>query len=396
MKKSLFLMAIFLCITSIGFASDYDVTADLIHTSSSWNSPNPISSASGGHVLWDLTYGVYLDYEPSGRYSILISLLHSLGFSIQTTTAGLENVDLSNYDIIVICLGSSWYGTYSAAQVEAIKIFVENGGGLLIIGENTSGPNLNINPVANAFGVTCGISFLWPFDLYITDLSTHPIFDNVTQIYYRMAGEISADPPSEYVATYDGFGVAAIAEVESGKVVVLGDVNCWDNVYIGNAGNQLFAENTFKWLATRRPQEVSVDIKPQSCPNPLNLKSKGVLPLAILGAEDLDVMSIDPSTVRISRAGSEMGVAPIRWSSEDVSTPFEGDSCECHEQGGDGYLDLTLKFNSQELVEQLDLHQYAGESVSLFITGNLKEEYGSTPIEGQDCIKILKNEIKRK
>ena len=29
--------------------------------------------------------------------------------------------------------------------------------------------------------------------------------------------------------------------------------------------------------------EITVDIKPGSCPNPLNLKSNGVLPVAILG-----------------------------------------------------------------------------------------------------------------
>lgn len=55
------------------------------------------------------------------------------------------------------------------------------------------------------------------------------------------------------------------------------------------------------------PSQVPVDVKPTSCPNPLNVGSKGVLPIAILGAEDFDVTTVDPESVRLE------GVAPLRW-----------------------------------------------------------------------------------
>ena len=42
-----------------------------------------------------------------------------------------------------------------------------------------------------------------------------------------------------------------------------------------------------------------VDIKPGSCPNPINVKSKGVLPTEILGTEDFDVTMVDPASVRL-------------------------------------------------------------------------------------------------
>jgi hypothetical protein len=135
---------------------------------------------------------------------------------------------------------------------------------------------------------------------------------------------------------------------------------------------------------------VFVDIKPGSCPNPLNLKSKGVLPVAILGTEDFDVTTIDPNTILLTREGIEEGVAPIRWSYEDVATPFEGELCDCYDEGEDGYLDLTLKFDTQELVETLGLSDEAGNTIRLTLTGNLKEEEGGTPIEGEDCIWVLK------
>lgn len=135
---------------------------------------------------------------------------------------------------------------------------------------------------------------------------------------------------------------------------------------------------------------VFVDIKPGSCPNPFNLKSKKLLPVAVLGTEGFDVTKIDPDTIQLSREGIEEGVPPIRWSYEDVATPFTGELCGCHDLNGDGLLDLTLKFKTQELVETLNLDDVAGDTIPLTLTGNLKEEYGGTPIRGQDCIRIKK------
>jgi hypothetical protein len=42
---------------------------------------------------------------------------------------------------------------------------------------------------------------------------------------------------------------------------------------------------------------VALDIKPGSCPNPINIKSKGVLPTAIVGTSCFDVTQIDPASV---------------------------------------------------------------------------------------------------
>ncbi len=113
------------------------------------------------------------------------------------------------------------------------------------------------------------------------------------------------------------------------------------------------------------------------------------MPVAVLGAEDFDVTTIDPLTIFLSREGIEDGVSPIRSDYEDVATPFEFELCDCHDFNGDGYMDLTLKFKIQELVEELELDAHAGETIPLNLTGNLKEEDGGTPIVGQDCVWIL-------
>jgi len=116
---------------------------------------------------------------------------------------------------------------------------------------------------------------------------------------------------------------------------------------------------------------IAVDIKPASCPNPLNVGDKGVLPVAILGSEVFDATEVDPAAVLLA------GVAPLRWALEDMAGP------QC--SGPDGYLDLTLKFKTQEIVAALgDVHD--GDVLTLMLTGNL---FDGTPILGDDEVWII-------
>jgi len=129
------------------------------------------------------------------------------------------------------------------------------------------------------------------------------------------------------------------------------------------------------------PPAHPIDIKPQSCPNPLNTKSKGVLPVAILGTEEFDVMMVDPSTVLLE------GVPALRWAFEDVSTPVEpdADSCDCTTDAGDGYMDMTLKFDNQSIVEALGPVE-DGEVRMLTLTAMT---YDGREIQGKDCVHII-------
>jgi hypothetical protein len=131
-------------------------------------------------------------------------------------------------------------------------------------------------------------------------------------------------------------------------------------------------------------RKVDLDIKPQSCPNPVNVKSNGVLPVAILGTDLLDVNDIDLSTIRLE------GVAPLRSSIEDVATPVYGDGdqcqCICTTAGPDGFEDLTLKFRKQSIVAALG-EVNDGDVIRLTLTGEFSNLTG---FEGHDCIIIRK------
>ncbi|HPM36898.1 MAG TPA: kelch repeat-containing protein [candidate division Zixibacteria bacterium] len=153
---------------------------------------------------------------------------------------------------------------------------------------------------------------------------------------------------------------------------------------------------------------VAVDIKPGSCPNPLNLRPyreeipepadnesgatgrldkqgprppRAVLPVAILGTAEFDPTMIDWTTVMLA------GVSPIRFSLDDVATPVPADAvqCQCTTAGPDGYTDMTLKFYRDQIIAALG-QVYAGDTVALALTGNLLD---GTPIEGTDCVHII-------
>ena len=60
--------------------------------------------------------------------------------------------------------------------------------------------------------------------------------------------------------------------------------------------------------------------------------------------------------------------------------------CGCHSKKKDGYVDLSLKFKTQEVIEALG-EVVDGETWMLHLTGNLND---GTQIEGTDCILIKK------
>ena len=74
---------------------------------------------------------------------------------------------------------------------------------------------------------------------------------------------------------------------------------------------------------------VTIDVKPGSDPNSINLKSKGVVPVAVLTADEFDASTVQPDTVSFA------GASPVRWAFEDVD--------------GDGDVDVLFHFETEDL-----------------------------------------------
>ncbi len=127
--------------------------------------------------------------------------------------------------------------------------------------------------------------------------------------------------------------------------------------------------------------EMTLVIKPGGCPNPLNPRSKGVLPMALLGSDGMDIDDIDVSSIEIN------GVSPLRSNHEDVAGPAgeTTEDCECAEGYEDGITDLTLKFSTQAIVATLGPLS-RGDVIELTLTGMLSD---GTTFEASECMLIV-------
>ena len=127
------------------------------------------------------------------------------------------------------------------------------------------------------------VSYLWDLDdnnSFETDAGSNAVFD-VNYAYLQSLGLLVGNTYKIHLKVTDGGGLSNVA-------------------------------NTTLTIIPTPALQVIVDIKPGSCPNPLNVKSSGVLPVAILGTADFDVTTIDATSIRLA------GVSPLRSSIEDV------------------------------------------------------------------------------
>jgi len=139
---------------------------------------------------------------------------------------------------------------------------------------------------------------------------------------------------------------------------------------------------------------VSLDIKPGSCPNPVNRRSQGVVPVAVVGSDTFSVSEVDADTVIIARVDGVGGVVKpiVRGRGkvaviDDVATPLRGETCECHEMNSDGIDDLFMRFWTPELADVLELDATERDDlVELAVRGRLKD---GRPFEASDCIRIV-------
>jgi hypothetical protein len=154
---------------------------------------------------------------------------------------------------------------------------------------------------------------------------------------------------------------------------------------------------------------VEIDIKPGSCPNPFNVNSEGFVPVAIVGSADLDVTTVDPTTVTLEGIyAHHWGIdgddpeemdptQPSGSDPEDCFDCFDADdpanfNCDTDNDGvddaycGDGIPDLVLHFPTLELAAVPGIADAGRDDcIKLTLKG---QTYDGTPIEGADSVII--------
>jgi len=127
-----------------------------------------------------------------------------------------------------------------------------------------------------------------------------------------------------------------------------------------------------------------IDIEPLICRNVLNVRGRLGLFVAVIGTRSLEVRKIAPQSIKLESVPAAHALIL------DVTRRLEEGkrSSDCSVRWPDGIPDILLYFEKEPLVKALGPVK-DGEVRVLKLTGNLKEQFGGTPITGEDVVVII-------
>ena len=278
-------------------------------------------------ILFDETHNENTKIQDTGPegLSTFANILNEKGFEIKTISDTLlKHLDTAH--MLWIAFPSM---RFTGEEVVGIKEFVENGGGLLLIGEwGNLYDNADIlNKLSKEFGITFNadrvtdaahaftknVEFMGevidkkkvPQFVKISNFRKHPVTEGIKQIVYFAGCSLDA-PPKKILAWSNptSFGdldadreldvgelkgtlaVACGTIYEKGKVVCIGDSSLVGNKYLSHGDNKKFMLNVCRWLSTpidivggeekyEGPGEPKADVK-TSAPKKKKKKAKKV------------------------------------------------------------------------------------------------------------------------
>ena len=140
---------------------------------------------------------------------------------------------------------------------------------------------------------------------------------------------------------------------------------------------------------------VTFDVKPKTCPNPIQPDSGGNISAAIMGTTVFDVTGIDPLSLFLTVEGPVAVDDPIRVTPRsvkvvDVGRPFpREDALDCQKGNKDRIDDLLVQFETEgddgvgaAVEEAFGGRCDEGDVMTLTVHGTLND--GTTAIVGED------------
>ncbi|MCX7795567.1 MAG: GldG family protein [bacterium] len=229
-------------------------------------------------------------------YTKLVTTLQGMGYTVNKASTAGFNPSISVYGVVILPAPSQ---AYSSTEKQAIVDFVKAGGKLLMFGEwgAFATANTNLNTISTALGA--GITFnnntvyddtnnhdnrnYWPL---IQNFVSHSTTSGLTTLAYIVGCSLTVQSPGTAIAYASssaytvsslsrelagnsaGIGVkvpetkdkvtsiivAAVAQIGSGKVAVIGDTNIFGNDVYENEtdfidlyNNKKFLQNIINW-----------------------------------------------------------------------------------------------------------------------------------------------------
>lgn len=259
----------------------------------------------------------------------------TISFSAGTWPRSISIADLNKDNNPDLIIGGDFY--------KRILVLLGDGNGLF--------------PTVRIFNNIGGL----PLSMAIADFNQDTNLDLASPNYFNRSVDVIAG---------DGFGnlIGVINSFVTGanpRGASIGDFNKdgLPDLAVSNQGS-----GSISILINTSLLKINIDVKPGSYPNCVNLKSKGLVPVAILGSDDFNVKEINPATIKF--AGAPVALKE----NEELFSVFE-------DINEDSILDLMLHFDTIKLL-------FNGTETSATLIGKL---FNGRTIKGADTICFAKN-----
>jgi len=214
--------------------------------------------------------------------TVLTELLRCRGWEVEKYQGTVDSNVLEEADVIIVAYPTE---SFSGDEIEAMLKFVNEGGGIFLVGEwgNVHENADTLNTIAHNFSIAfngdriCDPTYYIRkglkgkvFDVPVFNLRPHAITEGVKS--FRIVSACSLTAPYDNIIAWgsqesfsdldfdselDAFEtgqyvpVFAVATYGNGRVAAVGDLSWLSNEYIINMGNAQLALNTLSWLIKR-------------------------------------------------------------------------------------------------------------------------------------------------
>ncbi len=226
--------------------------SSMISDAVQWLCPTP-----KGRILFDLShlpfYGIdpWDDYVSSVNYNLwrnaLVSRDYTLDKLYPSAMGNLTTDNLLPYDMLFICMPEI---NFTSSEVAAVTQWVQNGGGVIAIGENAIfiDNNKNVNYLYSNFDLEFNSVTGSNGATYFVE---HPTTEGCNEIYASAPGQIVYSGDAYPIWGYDDTEIyVAGQEYGYGRVLLMGEVGSFRDSDIASLDNLQFAINVANWLVS--------------------------------------------------------------------------------------------------------------------------------------------------
>jgi len=217
-----------------------------------WLCPRP-----KGRILFDLShhsfYGVdsWDDVQSSINYGIWRNTLVSSGYTFDklypSDTGNLTASNLLPYDMLFLCMPEY---NFTSDEVTAVTQWVNDGGGLIAIGEwgSFADQNNNINYLYGSYDLKLTSNTGTSGATYIVE---HPTVEGCTEISSLTPGTINYTGDAFPIWGYDDTEICVAGqEYGNGRILLMSDVAPFRDSTINSLDNLQYAINVANWLTS--------------------------------------------------------------------------------------------------------------------------------------------------